>query len=321
MIKQFHSIQLKSYALALVLGLVLLSGYVGKNFSFESRLGSFEAGDYFLVSNTYWSIAIQIGCIILGGLLIQSFTVRHEVIFKKTALPLFFFIGLHALFPSHLHFSIFSILSLIGVIMLGQILSMFQHEDPPYLIFVLSLLSGLGSWFFAPYFMFIILVIYAYSRFYPVNFRVLCLSLLGFSFAWLVTFTLNYSKPEIFESYRISLAFCFPYISNYQNLIPFLFSILLIGSSLFIWLGNSFRNTVKIRRIIQILAVFTAITAVLSAVYFCKEALVTQLLFAPASILLAYFFSITKRYKLKLLSFYLFIAFILFNQYSHLLFF
>lgn len=321
MIKSFHNIQIRSYALSLIFGALLLVGFFIQPAVLDGSMSSINGGDFFGIESTLLSKLIQLFVIFIGAISMQRITNKHDIVYKKSTLTLFFYILLHALHPSLILFSTFSILSIIGVLVLNQVINMYQASDSTYMLFLNSILVGVGSWFFAPYSIFILLVFFAYNRFHPLKLNAIILGLLGFSFAWLITLTVSYVNPTALLGYKISIAPALPGNLHPKSIIVLSYTALLILISMFGLITNSQRNTVKIRRVIQIITLFVFTAIVLIVLYFGINGLILQLLIAPASILLSYFFSITKRfYKFRLIIFYLLILLILYNQYSQYLY-
>ena len=314
MIKTFHNIQLKSFALSLLIGVLFLFSLV-----FVREMP--EVKDLGTLAN--WFLQIEAGSrvyglflIILGGLLLQRVVSRNEIIFRQSTLTLFFYLILHSLLPANVVLSTFSILSFLSILIFTQLLRFYSVSDPGFVLFFASFLVGLGSWLFFPFLLFQLVVFFAFARFNPLSLRVFILGILGFLFVWIITFTAQYINPNWLLGYKINIAPCTSYFSNFKVLIPASVLILLFSFSILSWLQNAQRNTVKVRRNIQTIFFYMSISTLLGLAYFCETGNSVQLIYVPGSILLAYFFSIIKKYKIRLLLFYALLLTLLFAQFS-----
>jgi len=318
-LKALQTIQLKSFVFATLIYVLLQMG----NWVYLPQVAT-DFGTLGAIINSTNSFhipafLIKAGILILSALILANTVIKNDVIYKHTALPYFFFLLIGSLIPSNAFLSSFSILSLITVLIFAQIVHFHDSDTPSYLIFKSSILVGIGSIIHLSFTPVIIAVVFAYTRFLPLKFRPIVLLFLGSFFPWMMLWAWGYVNPDIINSIHIQP---FPTERNLPNTMTIvLLSIyaLMIAISSFVWVTNSRRNTVKSRRLIQIVALLLFLLGPL-AFYFVSGTLHSiELICLPGSLVLAYFFTSSKRIRIKNILFFILIVSLLLNQYKEVL--
>ena len=319
MLKQLQTIQLKSFVLATMLYLVLL---VPSFVNTTVPIKDFGSMMYLINSlNQIPLLPFIIKALILfiSGLVLANTVIRNDVIYKHTALPFFFYLLINSLLPNTVYLSSFTLLSFLTVIIFSQVVHFHDSTSPSYIVFKTSVFVGIGSLIHVSFAPIILIVLFAYSRFVPVKFRPLVLLVIGTSFPWLILTTLAYINPDIIDSINIMVNPIERLNISLINSVVLGIYLAVIMIALTIWLNNSGRNTVKSRRIIQIIAFSMLILVVLCIYYLTGNLHSVELLSVPGSLVLAYYFSSNKKSNLRNALFLILILCAFVNQYKDLI--
>lgn len=319
MLRALQTIQLKSFVLAtliyIVLQVAVWLSIPPPTTDFSILAGPINALNVY----PFASFITKTGLLIMSALILANTVIKNEVIYKHTALPYFFFLLIGSVIPSNAYVSSFSILSLITVLIFNQIVHFHDSDSPSYLIFKSSILVGIGSLIHLSFAPIILAVIFSYTRFLPLKFRPLILLMLGALFPWAILWVAGYSNPDLIDKIFIQTV---PLSRISLDLTTILFIsiyFILIVASAFIWVANSGRNTVKSRRLIQIVVMLLFLLSIL-AIYLLTGTLHSiELVCLPGSLTLAYFFCSGQKLRLRNILLFILVVIQLYSHYKELI--
>ncbi len=319
MLRALQTIQLKSFVLATAI-------YVALQLAIwlhipEASLDFGILAKPINALNTLPFVAFLVkNCIVIvSALLLANTVIRNDVIYKHTALPYFFFLLISTLIPSNAYLSSFSLLSLITVLIFNQIVHFHDSDAPSYLVFKASILVGIGSMIHLSFAPLILVVIFSYTRFLPLKFRPITLLILGALFPWVILWVSGYTNPDLIDIVHIQPFPISRIALDITSMIIISVYFVIIVAAAFIWVDNSGRNTVKSRRLIQIVAMLLFILSAL-AIYLLTGTLHSiELVCLPGSLTLAYFFCSSQKMRLRNTLLFILIAVQVVSHYKELL--
>lgn len=319
MLRNLQTIQLKSFALAAFIYVILqLGNWLGIAIPLPDY-GTLAALIDPLNQVPIIPFLFKGLLIFIGALILQNSVISNEVIYKNTALVFFFYLILNSLVPSFSYVSSFSILSFICILIFSQIVNFYGDPNPNYTLFKASILVGIGSIIHLSFTPAILILVFAYTRFIPTTLRSIILLLLGFLFPWIVVVSVTYLHPALLNTYGILPPTLTESNYTYPYFIVFTITTLLVVGSTFVWALNSQRNTVKTRRIIQSIIFIIFLLSILSLFNVPNSIYALELVTMPASLVLAYYFSSSKRKRLRNFLLFALLISILFLQYKEVL--
>jgi len=248
--------------------------------------------------------------------MLNGLVVRHAVLYKSTALTFLFYLLFACLVPEFSFFNTFTVLNFLSILLLKQIIVVYDNREANYEVFKAAIIIGLGGMFHISFFFTVLFLLFGITRFMPLSPRLLIIILIGAIFPYVFAASVLYAYPSfdsyvIFNNYRVNIS----HVGKLHWIIFIPFALLLLVSAL-TWLNNAQRNTVKVRRTIQIILVYVLLALVLSALYWGATWNSLELLQMPSAIVLAYFFTSSKRMKLRNSIFATLLLLILFTQFA-----
>jgi len=279
-------------------------------------IGTFSV--FFNYVNTFpvLSRLINATFVLIGAFMLNGLVVRHAVLYKSTALTFLFYLLFACLVPEFSFFNTFTVLNFLSILLLKQIIVVYDNREANYEVFKAAIIIGLGGMFHISFFFTVLFLLFGITRFMPLSPRLLIIILIGAIFPYVFAASVLYAYPSfdsyvIFNNYRVNIS----HVGKLHWIIFIPFALLLLVSAL-TWLNNAQRNTVKVRRTIQIILVYVLLALVLSALYWGATWNSLELLQMPSAIVLAYFFTSSKRMKLRNSIFATLLLLILFTQFA-----
>gem|GEM_PF-5567716 len=317
MIRIFQSLQSTAFIAAIAIFMVLqLDTFFFLNEKPLLDIGTFSV--FFNYVNTFpvLSRLINATFVLIGAFMLNGLVVRHAVLYKSTALTFLFYLLFACLVPEFSFFNTFTVLNFLSILLLKQIIVVYDNREANYEVFKAAIIIGLGGMFHISFFFTVLFLLFGITRFMPLSPRLLIIILIGAIFPYVFAASVLYAYPSfdsyvIFNNYRVNIS----HVGKLHWIIFIPFALLLLVSAL-TWLNNAQRNTVKVRRTIQIILVYVLLALVLSALYWGATWNSLELLQMPSAIVLAYFFTSSKRMKLRNSIFATLLLLILFTQFA-----
>lgn len=315
MIRIFQSLQSTAFIAAITLFLGLqLNAYFFVNQKALLDIGTFSV--FFNYINTFPLLSrfINAVLVLLGAFMLNALVVRHSVLYKTTALTFLFYLLFACLIPEFSFFNTFTVLNFLSILLFKQIIVVYDNRDANYEVFKAALIIGIGGMFHISFFFTVPFLLFGITRFIPLSPRILIIIIIGTIFPYVCLESVLYAYPSfnnfvIFNNYRSGINHV-----GKQHWIVFIPFAIMIFFSAFTWLNNAQRNTVKVRRTIQVILVYVLFAVVLSAIYWGATWNSIELLQMPSALVLAYFFTSSKRMKLRNGIFATLVLVILFTQ-------
>jgi len=316
-IRIFQSLQSTAFIAAIAIFMVLqLDTFFFLNEKPLLDIGTFSV--FFNYVNTFpvLSRLINATFVLIGAFMLNGLVVRHAVLYKSTALTFLFYLLFACLVPEFSFFNTFTVLNFLSILLLKQIIVVYDNREANYEVFKAAIIIGLGGMFHISFFFTVLFLLFGITRFMPLSPRLLIIILIGAIFPYVFAASVLYAYPSfdsyvIFNNYRVNIS----HVGKLHWIIFIPFALLLLVSAL-TWLNNAQRNTVKVRRTIQIILVYVLLALVLSALYWGATWNSLELLQMPSAIVLAYFFTSSKRMKLRNSIFATLLLLILFTQFA-----
>lgn len=244
---------------------------------------------------------ISTSIVLVTALLLNKIAIRHEILFKSNYLPAYFYLLLTSI--NTVHFVSFEILinNLILILVLDRIFRLYKANLAYDNIFIAAFLTGLCTGLNIYFSVFFILLLIGTLYFRTFKFREFFTAILGFFIPVYLIAICSYLIQD--HWYYSTIEWNKIYVPS--NLSSLLLSVLpvitvIIFLSLLRLANNYWRNTIKSRRITQIIIIYLVLGILLC---FTNDLFVygdITHLFIPFSIILAYYFTIQNgRFKVK----------------------
>jgi len=279
-------------------------------------IGTFSV--FFNYVNTFPLLSrfINAAIVLLGAFMLNGLVVRHSVLYKNTALTFLFYLLFACLVPEFSYFNTFTVLNFLSILLFRQIIVVYDNRDANYEVFKAALIIGIGGMFHISFFFTVLFLLFGITRFIPLSPRLLIVILIAAIFPYACLASILYAYPSfhsfvIFNNYRAGIS----HVGTLHWIVFIPFAIMIFFSA-FSWLNNAQRNTVKVRRTIQVILVYVLFAVVLSALYWGATWNSIELLQMPSAIVLAYFFTSSKSMKLRNSIFATLLILILFTQFA-----
>ncbi len=249
----------------------------------------------------YARIIISIVLVAAGGIYLNAVVNKHEVLYRHSYLPAFFYVILMSFHRDVLVFHPLIISNLIIICALDRTFSLFKNDSPISGIFDSSFLVAVSTLIYFPSFILFFLFLYSINNLRSFSFREFMIAVVGFLLPFFFvavygfwTDSLSSSAHNFFS--KFSLHKIHPELALTKSLIAFAgYLLLLIVLALVRLRTNFYRNAIKTRSTQEILFVFFILSV--AGLFFLPQISFyhfTQLAI-PFSVFLAYYFLSAKR--------------------------
>lgn len=264
------------------------------------------------------SFLLSSALVATSALLLNQLVIQHEILFKRNYYPAFFYALLCSLFPEYVYVSPGLVINFFMILAMSRLFELYKAPHPTDAIFLAGMLCGLTLLFSPTYGVMLVYLLLGLFFFRNFHYKEFFAALLGFVLPVFMGITLNYIANGVFVPAYVSFPnFEVRNIVGYLLYSPLLLVfVLLILSSLRV-LRNFWRNTIKTRRIIQLLYVYLVLTVFLLFTGNEEPLQESILMILPVAILSAHYFTTINKIPMYRKVFYwVLIAAIIGFQYS-----
>ena len=244
----------------------------------------------------HWIVATIVFVLLTSQALHLNYILnKHEIFFKQSWLPAFFYLIFSSQFIDFLQFSPLLFINTVFIFVLDKIFALYKNQKSMGVTFDAALLIALTALLYAPAVFFVLLLFVGIAILKPINWRDLSIGLIGLFVPLLllaVIYFLNGSLLNFINQYKSSFTATF-IISNF-NLANQLPSVILISVVFVLSLmkirNNYLKNVTKSRLCQQILLLFTLIG--IATIPFTLQTGIQcyMLVIIPFSSIIAYYF-------------------------------
>lgn len=259
-------------------------------------------------------------CIVfISAIILNNICLKHEIVFIPSYLPAYFFILLNSLFIDQFYAGPALFVNLFIILSFGEILKLYQSQNPTVSIFIASLLAGISALLNISYLMFFVFVIIGINVFRPFTFKDNLAAFIGFIMPLYMGTMVNFLVNDTFLPFKLF----YPdygklHIENWaiKSAIPMVVAVCIFA--VMRMYQNFFRNTTKSKRTIQMLLILMliSIALILTGKQNAKQEL--SFIALPLSIYYSYYFSNYKLSWLKEIVNIMLLAAIVFFQYKQM---
>ncbi len=263
------------------------------------------------------SFIISTVIVFISALILNTICIKHEIVFMPSYLPAYFFILLNSLFVDQFYAGPALFVNLFIILSLGEILKLYQSQNPTASIFIASLLAGISALLNISYLMFFVFVIIGINVFRPFTFKDNLAAFIGFIMPLYMGTMVNFLVNDTFLPFKLFYPDYGKLHLEYwavKSAIPM--TIVVCVFAVMRMYQNFFRNTTKAKRTIQMLLILMliSIALILTGKQNAKQEF--SFIALPLSIYYSYYFSNYKFSLLKEIVNIMLLAAIIFFQYK-----
>jgi len=264
-----------------------------ESFAFQIHPTDYVGWVFSLLNSSKWlSFFLSTSLVAFSALLLNQLVINHEVLFKRNYYAAYFYGLLCSLFPEYVYVSPGLVINFFMILAMSKLFELYKAPHPTDAIFLASLLCGLTLLFSPSYSIMLVYLLLGLLFFRNFHHREFLAALLGFVLPVFMGITLNYIVNGVFVPAYVSFPnFEIRNIAGYLMYSPLsIVFVITVMASLRV-LRNFWRNTIKTRRIIQLLYVYLVLTGFL--LFTGKEEPLQEsvLLIVPLAIIMAHFFT------------------------------
>lgn len=297
MIKFFSDIKASNSLFILLFLLVIRAFFlIGP---FDTFIKNSEQQDYvglvfsFLNVSKLVSFLLSTAIIYFSALLLNNLLIQHDVLFQRNYLGAYFYCICTSFFPEYFYLSPSIVINLFMILSLHRLFELYKAPNPIDNIFLSGLLAGMCVLFSFSYVIILLYLLLGIAFFRTLNPKEMFAALLGFVLPPFIGIALNFIvNGEFLPAYFTFPTFNIQNLTQYMLLSPISLVLAIAVVATLRIVRNFWRNTIKTRRILQLLYIYLGLTLILTLSGKGDQLQESMLVALPISIILAHYFTV-----------------------------